>query len=81
MRTKEERIYRLLHGLSVYEAEDILSRDFGVSGDLDEWLDQCGDEEGTYVIGRCYRLPSGEYVRIYYLDTDMIVSDVRVTNR
>ena len=71
-----EKIYDACIGKDVSECENIL-KEFGSTKFVDEKIDD-GNDDGGYVMMRSYDV--GElYVKLYYADSDMVVSYVDVT--
>lgn len=73
-----ERVYERVDGMPLHEAERIIEREYGAELD-DEDLYQCGDKEDTYVMRRRYSIPASDMcIYLYYLDEDMIITDVEI---
>ena len=69
-------ILRLV-GLDVDEATEIIQTQHGAR-EYDDTIDDGGDAPGTYVMRRTCTMPHGRYIRLYYLDTQRIVEDIRL---
>lgn len=62
----------------VNEVTEMLEKEYGAKW-ADEKYDDCGDEDGTYVMKRVLSLGGG-YVDLYYLDVEGLVSCVTIEN-
>lgn len=71
-------IEELCIGKEIGYATELIRKKFGAEM-YDDTIDDGGDEQGTYVMKRCFELDNKDVI-FYYLDKDGIVDFIEVRN-